>query len=76
MVDGERRIAETPGSGLKCGKCKAVLPSVTRTIETPGFINRERKCPSCGELNITDERVIHTRPIRSKRVRIRREDYL
>lgn len=72
----ERRLVKLPGCGLHCGKCDAVLPSVHRTIDTPGFITRERKCPNCGELNVTSERVINTRPIRLRRTRIDRGDYL
>lgn len=72
----ERRAVQLPGAGLHCGKCDAVLPSVHRTIDTPGFITRERKCPNCGELNTTSERVINTRPVRARRTVIRREEYL
>ena len=57
----EQRTFQLPGGGLKCGKCQAVLPRVSRTIKTPGFVTRERVCPQCGEVNTTSERVINTR---------------
>jgi len=49
-----------PGSGLKCQAdgCGAVLPSVAHTRTTIGLIIRERRCPKCGELNKTVERVV------------------
>ena len=47
-----------PGSGLKCDKCGGDLPSVAHTRKTIGLIIRERRCPGCGELNKTVERVI------------------
>lgn len=72
----ERRKFELPGTGLRCGGCGEFLPHVDRTKETEGFVNRERRCPGCGQINVTDERVIHTRPVRAKRVTLRREDYL
>lgn len=50
-----------PGSGLKCGKCNSILPTVSRTVKTPGFLVRERICPKCSQLNTTSERVINTR---------------
>jgi hypothetical protein len=50
-----------PGSGLKCGECNSILPIVNRTIKTPGFVTRERRCPNCGKINTTSERVINTR---------------
>lgn len=50
-----------PDSGLKCGKCGSVLPTVSRTVKSPGFLTRERICPSCGKVNTTSERVINTR---------------
>ena len=57
----DHRTFQLPGGGLKCGKCQAVLPRVSRTIKTPGFVTRERVCPNCGEVNTTSERVINTR---------------
>lgn len=56
-----------PGYGLRCAKCGEVLPSVARTITTDGFVTRERRCPGCGEVNITAERVIHAREPRRYR---------
>jgi hypothetical protein len=47
-----------PGSGLKCDKCGENLPSVAHTRKTIGLIIRERRCPGCGELNKTIERVV------------------
>ena len=63
----EQRTFQLPGGGLKCGKCEAVLPRVSRTIKTPGFVTRERVCPQCGEVNTTAERVINTRLRRRNR---------
>lgn len=73
-MSSERRIVQLPnGVGLPCRKCGAALPAVTRTITSEGFVIRERKCPECKELNITDERVISSRPTR--RVVIKPSDY-
>ena len=47
-----------PGSGLKCDSCDTVLPRVAHTRPTSGMIIRERRCPKCGHLNKTIERVI------------------
>lgn len=58
-----------PGYGLRCRKCDGVLPRAARTKTTDGFIIRERRCPNCGHLNVTDERVIHSRPVRQYRRR-------
>lgn len=76
MQNGERRIVQLPGHGLECGKCGTMLSGVDRTVTSEGFVLRERRCPACGELNTTSERVIATRAVRSHRVTIRREDYL
>ena len=57
----EQRTFQVPGGGLKCGKCQAVLPRVSRTIKTPEFVMCERICLQCGEVNTTSERVINTR---------------
>ncbi len=57
----EQRTFQLPDGGLKCGKCQTVLPRVSHTIKTPGFVTRERVCPQCGEVNTTSERVINTR---------------
>jgi phage FluMu protein Com len=54
-----------PGYGLKCAKCRSVLSRVARTTTTEGFITRERRCPNCGEMHVTSERVIHSRPARA-----------
>mgnify|MGYP001604467665 CR=1 FL=1 len=75
-MNGERRVFELPGAGLVCGRCQTLLPAVNRTRTTEGFVIRERKCPNCGELNTTTERVIGTRPIRSRRISINRDDYV
>jgi len=58
---GEHREFQLPDSGLTCGECGTVLPRVSRTITTPGFITRERICPACKKINTTSERVINTR---------------
>ena len=55
-----------PGSGLKCGNCGETLPIVNRTIKTPGFVTRERRCTKCGMINTTSERVINTRNKKGK----------
>ena len=47
-----------PGCGLQCDACGENLPSVAHTRKTSGLIIRERRCPKCGELNKTVERVI------------------
>lgn len=61
MVENE--TFKLPGQdGLKCSNCGEVLPRVTRTVKTPGFITRERICLACNSLNITAERVIASRP--------------
>ena len=57
----ESRTFQLPGDGLTCLNCRAVLPSISRTIKTPGFVTRERVCPECGKVNTTSERVINTR---------------
>lgn len=54
-----------PG-GLKCGDCQTALPSVWRTVTTPGFVTRERLCPKCGKINTTSERVINVRERRGR----------
>lgn len=76
MPNGERRIVQLPGYGLSCGKCGSALPQVNRTTTSDGFVLRERRCPQCGELNTTSERVIATRSVRSHRITIDRRDYL
>lgn len=76
MDNGERRTFVLPGHGLKCGKCGATLPAVDRTRASEGFILRERRCVECGELSVTSERVIDTRPIRGRKITIRRDEYL
>lgn len=55
---GEHRTFQLPGGGLKCDACGSELPSVAHTRKTVGMIIRERRCPNCGELNKTMERVI------------------
>lgn len=55
---GEFREFKLPGAGLKCDSCGGDLPSVAHTRRTVGMIIRERRCPTCGELNKTMERVI------------------
>ncbi len=50
-----------PGGGLECGHCGATLTRVHRTVTTPGFVTRERKCEQCGKLNTTSERIVNTR---------------
>jgi hypothetical protein len=55
---GEGREFKLPGAGLKCDSCGHSLPSVAHTRTTIGLIIRERRCPGCGELNKTLERVI------------------
>lgn len=73
-MPSERRIVQLPnGVGLPCRNCGAALAEVTRTITSKGFLVRHRKCPECKELNITDERVISSRP--SRRVVIRPSEY-
>ena len=76
MLNGERRIVVLPGHGLECGKCGGSLPDVNRTTTSNGFVLRERRCPQCGELNATTERVIATRAVRSRRITIDRSEYL
>lgn len=61
MAEHEHRTFQLPGAGLKCGACQTVLPTVARTVQSPGFVRRERVCPKCGLLNETTERVIQTR---------------
>ena len=58
---GEHRTFQLPGGGLKCGDCGETLPTVFRTVTTPGFVTRERICPKCGKINTTAERVINVR---------------
>lgn len=48
-----------PGHGLQCDACGETLPNVAHTRRTVGMIIRERRCPKCGELNKTIERVIN-----------------
>lgn len=55
---GEHRTFHLPGGGLKCDACGHELPNVAHTRKTPGLIVRERRCPNCGELNKTVERVV------------------
>jgi len=55
---------QLPGVGLKCGACGAILPTVSRTMKTEGFVTRERVCVSCGKVNTTSERVINSREMR------------
>ena len=55
---GEQREFKLPGSGLKCDNCGHSLPNVAHTRTTIGLIIRERRCPGCGQLNKTMERVI------------------
>lgn len=55
---GEHREFQVPGGGLKCDDCGGPLPRVAHTRPTPGLIVRERRCPVCGHLNKTIERVI------------------
>lgn len=57
----ELRKFDLPGVGLKCGACDAILPKVSRTVTTEGFVTRERICEHCGKVNTTSERVINTR---------------
>lgn len=71
----ERRTVQLPGAGLKCRNCEAPLSGVERTIEGENFIERRRKCESCGFINETIERVANVRPLRPRRRTIRREDY-
>jgi transcriptional regulator NrdR family protein len=52
------RNVNLPGDGLKCDQCGGALPRVAHTRPTPGLIVRERRCPVCGHLNKTIERVI------------------
>lgn len=58
---GENRQFKLPGSGLQCDSCGENLPNVDHTRRTLGLIIRERRCPKCGELNKTIERVIQRR---------------
>lgn len=52
---------QIPGRGLQCCNCGCVLPTVYRTVTTPGFITRERICPQCNMINTTSERVLNVR---------------
>jgi len=54
-----------PGSGLKCEDCGTQLLGVYRTVKSLSFVMRERICPKCGTKNITSERVIASRNIRT-----------
>lgn len=64
MAD-ELRSFDLPGSGLHCSVCGAGLPATSRRVNHPGFIVRERRCPNCGKINDTTERVIGARDVRS-----------
>ena len=54
----DKRTFSLPGHGLQCDACGETLPNVAHTRKTIGMIVRERRCPGCGELNKTVERVI------------------
>jgi phage FluMu protein Com len=54
------RTFEIPG-GLPCQHCGQLLTRVNHTRTTPGFILRERHCPSCGRVNTTSERIVAVR---------------
>ena len=54
----DKRTFNLPGHGLQCDACGETLPSVAHTRKTIGMIVRERRCPGCGALNKTVERVI------------------
>ena len=72
----DREPFKLPGHGLVCKSCGTSLPEVNRTTTSDGFVMRERRCPKCGQVNVTDERVLTARAVRSRKVTIRREDYL
>jgi len=65
VVSVAERVFQLPG-GLPCQHCGEVLTRVQHTRTTPGFILRERHCPSCGRINTTSERIVAVRERRGK----------